>query len=67
MDDERKCVRQKLSERASFRVDSCDCGAIHLTIGFITIRLDARAFHEFAAAVQEASLSRQKVERPVIH
>jgi hypothetical protein len=67
MDDGRKCVRQKLSERASFRVDSCDCGAIHLTIGFITIRLDAPAFREFAAAVYEASLPRQAADRSLIH
>jgi hypothetical protein len=48
------CRRRRLAERASFSVDECDCGAIHLTIGYLTMRLDPRAYREMAAAVLEA-------------
>ena len=48
------CRRRRLAERASFSVDECDCGAVHLTIGYVTMRLDPCAYREMAAAVSEA-------------
>jgi hypothetical protein len=67
MDERPKCARRRLAERASLSVDSCACGAIHLTIGFVTLRLDPHAFREFATMVCEAASHLQREDRPVIH
>ena len=48
------CRRRRLAERAPFSVDECDCGAVHVTIGYVTMRLDPCAYREMAAAVIEA-------------
>lgn len=34
----------------------CDCGAVHLTAGFVTIRLEPTACRELAAVVNEGML-----------
>ena len=61
------CHRHRLAERGSFSVDECDCGALHLTIGYVTLRLDPRAFREMARAILEA-LDRLPIhQRPTIH
>jgi len=49
-----KCRRRKLAQRESFSVDACDCGALHLTIGYVTMRLDPCAYREMAAVISEA-------------
>jgi hypothetical protein len=49
-----KCERRRLAARASFAVDECDCGSVHLTIGYVTIRLDPSAYSEMALAIAEA-------------
>jgi len=48
-----KCRRRRLAERPSFSVDECDCGALHLTIGYVTMRLDPCAYRELTAVVNE--------------
>jgi hypothetical protein len=54
MEGERKCRRRVLAADASFRIEECDCGAIHLVAGFATLRLDRPAFRELAAVLAEA-------------
>jgi hypothetical protein len=67
MNDESKCRRRRLAERASFSIDECDCGAIHLTIGYVTMRLDPCAFREMAALVTESLGRLLDQSRPIIH
>jgi hypothetical protein len=67
MEERRKCARRRLAEHASLSVDACDCGAIHLTIGFVTLRLDPHAFRELATTVREAASHLQRSDRPVVH
>ena len=67
MNDESKCRRRRLAERASFSIDECDCGAIHLTIGYVTMRLDPCAFREMAARAGFAFDRLPDQSRPIIH
>ena len=53
----KNCRRHGLAERASFSVGQCECGALHLTIGYVTMRLEAYGHREMAAAAIEASRS----------
>ena len=48
MTKRKNCRRHRLAERASFSVDECECGALHLTIGYVTMRLEACAYREMA-------------------
>ena len=48
------CRRRRLAARPSFSVDVCECGAVHLTVGYTTMRLDEGAFREMAAMLAEA-------------
>jgi hypothetical protein len=67
MTKRKNCRRNRLAERASFSVDECECGAVHLTIGFVTMRFDPCAYREMAAAVIEA-LPRLPIHTgPTIH
>jgi hypothetical protein len=34
----------------------CDCGAVHLTAGFVTLRLEPSAYRELATVVNEGLL-----------
>jgi hypothetical protein len=54
MENPSKCRRRVLATDAAFRIEQCDCGAIHLIAGFATLRLDRHAFRELAAAVTKA-------------
>jgi len=47
------CRRQTIGSSGSFRVELCGCGAIHLTIGFVTMRLDPGAYRELMHAINE--------------
>jgi len=67
MKEDVPCRRRRLAERASFSVDECDCGAIHLTIGYITLRLDPGAYREVAALMIEALERLHLPHRPTIH
>jgi hypothetical protein len=62
-----KCERRKLAERETFKVELCDCGAVHLTIGFLRIRLDPRAYRELAGAIDEALCAMAVRNQPTIH
>ena len=62
-----KCDRRRLAARASFAIDECDCGSVHLTIGHVTIRLDPCAYSEMAVAIAEALEHLSAQCRPRIH
>ncbi len=61
MEEASRCRRGVLAANAAFRIERCDCGAIHLIMGFATMRLDQIAFGELAGAVAEAM---RKLDRP---
>jgi hypothetical protein len=67
MENGNTCRRRRLAERASFSVDECDCGAVHLTIGYVTLRLDPCAYREVVATMNDAVERLPSVDRPVIH
>lgn len=48
------CKRRRLAQCGSFAVYECECGAIHLIIGYVTIRLEKHAYAEMANVVAEA-------------
>ena len=64
MTKRKNCRRRRLAHHASFSVDECDCGALHLTIGYVTLRLEVCAYREMAAAVTEAL---NQLHRPTLH
>jgi hypothetical protein len=47
------CRRQTIGSSGSFRVELCGCGAIHVTIGFVTMRLDRPAYRELMRAINQ--------------
>jgi hypothetical protein len=65
--DDEKCKRRRLAERGSFVVELCDCEAVHLTVGFLTLRLDPRAYRELAGALEEALRAISVPEQQTIH
>jgi hypothetical protein len=67
MANEAKCKRRKLAERGTFNVELCDCGAVHLTVGFLTLRLDPRAYRELAGAIDEGLRAMEVRDQPTIH
>jgi hypothetical protein len=67
LEEKKNCVLRRLAGRASFSADACVCGAIHLTIGFITLRVDPCAFREFAAVVMESLRHLEAPDCPTIH
>ncbi|HUA34900.1 MAG TPA: hypothetical protein VMA09_14925 [Candidatus Binataceae bacterium] len=54
MEDRKQCERRRLAGENSFTVESCECGAIHLTIGFLTLRMEPCAYREFARIIAGA-------------
>jgi hypothetical protein len=67
MTKRKNCRRRRLAHHASFSVDECDCGALHLTIGYVTLRLEVCAYREMAAAVTEALNQLPVQHRPTLH
>ncbi|HTW87111.1 MAG TPA: hypothetical protein VMD75_03800 [Candidatus Binataceae bacterium] len=66
MADSRNCKRRGLGESESFKVELCDCGAVHLTIGFATLRLSLPAFRELATTIQGALQLIEVHEHPTL-
>jgi hypothetical protein len=52
---DRTCQRDRLAAGDFAVVERCHCGAIHLTIGALTLRLQAEALGELATVVGEAA------------
>ena len=61
MEESSKCQRIVLAGNGSLRIESCDCGAIHLILGFATMRLDRCAFGALAGVIAEAV---RRLEKP---
>jgi hypothetical protein len=55
------CRRRRLSQRGPFLVEACGCGMLHLTFGFLTLRIAPQAFDALCAVLLEASA---QMERP---
>jgi hypothetical protein len=53
---DRKCEKRSLAAHEPFSVQMCDCGAVHVTAGFVTLRLEPSAYRELAAVVNEGLL-----------
>ena len=53
---DRKCEKRRLAEHGPFNVQMCDCGAVHFTAGFVTLRLEPSAYRELATVVNEGLL-----------
>lgn len=67
MADDGRCTRRRLAERGAFIVELCDCDAVHLTVGFLTLRLDPRAYRELAGALEEALRAISVPDHQTIH
>ena len=67
MKDDTACRRRRLASRGSFSVDECDCGAVHLTVGYVTLRLDPCAYREVVAVMDDALRRLPAPHPPTIH
>jgi hypothetical protein len=61
-----KCERRRLAECGTFKIDMCDCGTVHLTIGCLTLRFEPSAYGELATAIDESLRRLQRPDKPVI-
>jgi len=63
------CKRIRLAGNGNFNVDFCKCGAIHLTVGFTTIRLDPGAYRKLASVLDDGirSLEASALDNPTLH
>lgn len=48
------CRRQELSRSGFARVELCSCGAVHLTVGAVTLRLCPTALSGLASVMEDA-------------
>lgn len=48
------CIRETLANGPICRVDRCACGMLHLTVGPMTVRLDAESCLSISCTLQEA-------------
>jgi hypothetical protein len=67
MEDSRECRRRRIGGASSFTIDLCECGAVHLTIGFATLRLEPHAYRELASAIAQGARSLEQSVPPFIH
>jgi hypothetical protein len=51
----RECQRQTLARSGFAVVELCNCGAVHLTMGAVTLRLAPEAMPELAQVMGEAA------------
>jgi hypothetical protein len=58
---DKTCRREMLAHRGPFQIEACNCGLVHLTIAFMTVRIAPAAVDTLCAALLEAV---QKLERP---
>jgi hypothetical protein len=49
-----KCVREGLAKGRSVSVERCSCGHVHVTLGPLTVRIDADTLAELAHVVGSA-------------
>ena len=60
------CERHRLAEYGTFKIDACDCGIVHLTIGCLTLRFEPSAYDELANAIDESLRKLGRFERRMI-
>ena len=60
------CEKRRLAECGTFKIDACDCGIVHLTIGCLTLRLEPAAYGELANAIDESLRKLNHFEKRVI-
>lgn len=53
--ERRECKREILASGSVAAVEACSCGAIHLTIGAVTVRLAPEACLSIAETLGEAA------------
>lgn len=60
------CVRELLAEGCVARVERCGCGALHLTLGALTLRFHEPALRSLTNILLEsvAALEQSAPERP---
>jgi hypothetical protein len=61
MNRDQNCQQETLSQHSCFQINRCSCGAYHVSIGAITIRLAPESFSELSAVV---SAARAKIQEP---
>lgn len=54
MNPEQSCKQEVLSQNNCFQINRCSCGAIHLSIGPMTIRLAPESLPELSAVLLAA-------------
>jgi hypothetical protein len=54
MTDDTACSRTTLAQGAHCKVERCDCGVLHLTIGPVTFRATPEMTESFLATLSEA-------------
>lgn len=54
MSQESQCQQELLSQDRCYQVTRCSCGAVHVTIGPITMRLEPEAYHSLLAVLLAA-------------
>ena len=55
-----------MAEYGTFKIDACDCGIVHLTIGCLTLRFEPSAYDELASAIDESLRKLGRFERRMI-
>jgi hypothetical protein len=51
----RRCDLEALAQTDGCRIDRCDCGWIHVTVGTVTVRIRPSQCTELAAALAHAT------------
>lgn len=54
MDPFGRCTAQTLAQGPLCKVDVCQCGTLHVTVGMITLRFKPGAFRALCATLLEA-------------
>jgi hypothetical protein len=52
---EQRCIREGLAKGKNVSVERCSCGHVHVTLGPLTVRIDATTLAELANVVGAAS------------
>ncbi len=61
-----RCERRRLAECGTFKIEACDCGIVHLTIGCLTLRIEPSAYGELAFAIDESLRKLKGLDKPLI-
>jgi hypothetical protein len=64
-----RCHRHLLSQTSTCLVEACSCGALHLSVGAMTLRLDREAAEDIAQALVDAvaAIQLRSMENPARH